>query len=94
MDAFFANPGFQRPRRSVYVADRGEIERRSPILARAMMGHVLREYFGASRLSGEQPSNAFADDHVEAIRTSVRSRPCPFVISSSMRPSRTWSRTA
>ena len=58
------------------------------------MGYVLREYFGASRLPGEQPSNAFADYHVEAIRTSVRSRSCSFVISSSIRPSRTWSWTA
>jgi hypothetical protein len=94
MDAFFANPRFQRPRRSVYVADLEEIERISPILARALSGHVVREDFGASRLPDARPSNTFADYHVEAIRTSVRSRSCPLVISSSIRPSRTWSRTA
>jgi hypothetical protein len=72
VDAFFANPAFQRPRRSVYVADLEDIERMSATLARALMGHVLREYFGASRPPGQQPGNAFANYHVPAILTEAQ----------------------
>jgi len=69
LDRFFANPGFQRPRRSVYVADFDDMENLSPTMARGGMGHVLREYFGAARPPGQNPGLAFALYHVPAIRT-------------------------
>jgi len=72
IDTFLAMPEFHRPRRSVYVADLEEIERMSPILARGLMGHILREYYGASRPPGQQPSEAYADNHVAAMRTEAQ----------------------
>src|SRR5437762_8301593 len=64
VDSFFSNPGVQRPRRSVYMNDILEIAQKSTTLARAAMGHILREYYGASRPPGQAPGNAFAVYHV------------------------------
>jgi hypothetical protein len=72
VDAFFANPAFHRPRRSVYVADLEAVQRMSPTLARALMGHVPREDFGASRLPGERPGSAYSHYHIPAILTEAQ----------------------
>jgi len=68
-DNFDAQPAFQRPRRTVYVRSLETRKRLSPTYARAVMGHVLREYFNASRPPGQQPGRAFAVYHVPAIET-------------------------
>src|SRR5205823_5657845 len=61
IDNFSAVPAFQVPRRSVFVGDFNILEKLSPDFAKAMMGHVLREYFGASRPPGIAPSQMYAD---------------------------------
>jgi hypothetical protein len=68
-DLFSPPPGMQLPRRSVIVPDLLDVEARSPVLARAFMGHILREYLGAARPPGQAPGRAFAVYHVPAIRT-------------------------
>lgn len=72
VDNFSAVPAFQVPRRSVFVGDFNILEKLSPDFARAIMGHVLREYFGASRLAGTPPSQLYADNHVAAMRTEAQ----------------------
>jgi len=72
IDNFSAVPAFQVPRRSVFVGDFNILENLSPDFARAMMGHVLREYFGASRPPGIAPSQMYADNHVAGIRTEAQ----------------------
>lgn len=71
-DWFHANPGVRRPRRSVFVDDITRVAGMSPILARAVMGHILREYFGAARPPGERPGRAFSHFHIPAIRTEAQ----------------------
>lgn len=71
-DNFHAVPGYQVPRRSVFVGDILAVERHSTVLARAFMGHVLQEYFGAARPPGQRPGSAFAVYHVPAILTEAR----------------------
>jgi hypothetical protein len=71
-DWFHANPGVQRPRRSVFVSDLQRVAGMSTILVRAVMGHILREYFGAARPPGHQPGQAFSHYHVPAIETEAR----------------------
>jgi hypothetical protein len=68
-DWFFPNPGIHYPRRSVFVSDIALAASMSPILGRAIMGHILREYFGAARPPGQTPGAAFANYHVPAIHT-------------------------
>jgi hypothetical protein len=68
-DWFHANPGVQRPRRSVFVDDVARAAGFSSIMGRAIMGHILQEYFGAARPPGQQPGAAFANYHVPAIHT-------------------------
>jgi hypothetical protein len=68
-DSFFALPAVQRPRRTVFVQGLESRRRLSPIYARAVMGHILREYFNASRPPGQPPGRAFAHFHVPAIQT-------------------------
>jgi hypothetical protein len=72
LDTFGPVRAVQRPRRSVYVRDFDELEKLSPTLARAMMGHVLMEYFGAARPPGEAPSSNYKLNHVPAIRTEAQ----------------------
>jgi hypothetical protein len=69
VDSFDGDPSIQLPRRSVFTADLIDLERLKPVLARAMMGHVLREYFGAARPPGQTPGRAMDVYHVPAIRT-------------------------
>jgi len=71
-DWFHANPGVHRPRRSVFVSDITRVAGMSAILARAVMGHILQEYFGAARPPGQQPGRAFSHYHVPAIRTEAQ----------------------
>jgi hypothetical protein len=68
-DFFFAQSGVQRPRRSVYVRSLQTRRRLSPTYARAVMGHILREYFGASRPPGQNPGRAFLHFHIPGIQT-------------------------
>jgi hypothetical protein len=68
-DSFFALPAFQRPRRTVFVMSLETRRRLSATYARAVMGHILREYFSASRPPGQQPGLAFVNFHVTAIQT-------------------------
>jgi hypothetical protein len=72
VDSFLGDPAIHLPRRSVFVADLEDIDRMSPTLARAIMGHVLREYFGASRPPGQQPGSAIKVYHVPAILTEAQ----------------------
>ncbi len=51
------------------MRDLTDVEALSPVLARAFMGHIMREHFGAARPPGQQPGRAFAAYHVPAIRT-------------------------
>ena len=71
-DWFFPNPGINYPRRSVFVSDVALAASMSRVLGRAIMGHILREYFGASRLPGQQPGTDFANYHVPAIGTEAQ----------------------
>jgi hypothetical protein len=71
-DSFLAAPAVQRPRRSVYLNDVLDVEKMSPTLARAIMGHILREYFGASRPPGHAPSANYIANHIPAIRTEAQ----------------------
>jgi hypothetical protein len=71
-DWFHANPGVQRPRRSVFVDDIAQAAQQSPIMGRAIMGHILQEYFGAARPAGQAPGAAFANYHVPAIHTEAQ----------------------
>jgi hypothetical protein len=67
VDHFHAQPGLRRPRRSVYLKGFEELEKWSPVLAKATMGHILQEYLGAARPAGTQPGRAFDHYHVPAI---------------------------
>jgi len=71
-DAFFANPMLPGPRGSVYVDDILKVQNLSPVLARVLMGHVLREYFLASYPPGQAPGRAFFQFHVSAIETEAQ----------------------
>jgi len=71
-DWFFPHPGPNYPRRSVFVSDVARAAGMSPILGRAIMGHILREYFGAARPPGQLPGAAFANYHVPAILTEAQ----------------------
>jgi hypothetical protein len=71
-DWFFPNPGLNYPRRSVFVSDVARAAGMSPILGRSIMGHILREYFGAARPPGQTPGAAFANYHVPAILTEAQ----------------------
>jgi hypothetical protein len=71
-DWFFPNPGLHYPRRSVFVSDVARAAGMSPILGRAIMGHILREYFGAARLPGQLPGAGYANYHVPAILTEAQ----------------------
>lgn len=68
-DWFYANPDLHRPRRSVFVGDLERANQLSPTCARGLMGHILREYFGAARPPGQQPGLAYSLYHVPAIHT-------------------------
>jgi hypothetical protein len=68
-DSFRGSVAFQRPRRSVFVDDILNVEKLSPTMAKALIGHILREYFGAARPPGRAPGTAFAVYHVPAILT-------------------------
>ena len=72
VDSFDANPAFQLPARSVFVGDFNTLETLSPDFARAMMGHVLREYLGAARPPGTPASRMFDDYHAAAMRTEAQ----------------------
>jgi len=71
-DWFFPNPAVHRPRRSVFVSDVARAAGMSPILGRAIMGHILQEYFGAARPPGHHPGTAFSHYHVPAIHTEAQ----------------------
>jgi len=71
-DWFFPNPGINYPQRSVFVSDVARAAGMSPILGRAIMGHILREYFGAARPPGQVPGAGFANYHVPAILTEAQ----------------------
>ena len=71
-DWFHANPDLHRPRRSVFVEDIARAAQFSAIMGRAIMGHILQEYFGAARPPGQQPGAAFANYHVPAIHTEAQ----------------------
>ena len=67
VDHFKPQPGLQRPRRSVYLKGFEELEKWSPVLARATMGHILQEYLGAARPPGQAPGQAFKHYHGFAV---------------------------
>jgi hypothetical protein len=71
-DAFFSSPVPQGPRGSVFVDDILKVQDLSPVLARVLMGHVLREYFLASHPPGQAPSRPFFQFHVSAIQTEAQ----------------------
>ena len=71
-DWFFPNPGIKYPRRSVFVSDLARAAGMSPILGRALMGHILREYLGAARPPGQLPGAAFSHYHLPAILTEAQ----------------------
>ena len=68
-DWFRAHPADHRPRRTVFVGDLQRADELSSICARGLMGHILREYFGAARPLGQEPGRAFDNYHVPAIHT-------------------------
>ena len=71
-DWFSANPGIHYPRRSVFVSDIERAAGMSAISGRAIMGHILREYFGAARPPGQTPGAGYANYHVPAILTEAQ----------------------
>jgi len=72
LDSYDGSPAFQLPARSVFVGDFNILETFLPDFARAMMGHVLREYLGAARPPGTPASRMFDDYHDAAMRTEAQ----------------------
>jgi hypothetical protein len=72
VDNFRSAPAHRVPRRSVFLGDFEILQKLSPDFARAMMGHVLREYFGAARPPGVQASQVFLENHIAALRTEAQ----------------------
>ena len=71
-DHFRPSAAHHIPRRSVFVEDFRQINQFSPLAARILIGHVLKEYLGAARPEGVAPGKAYKNYHEPAIVTEAQ----------------------